>query len=242
MTYQVQVPAFEGPFDLLLHLISKHEVDIFEISISQLTEDYLSVLTEMKELDLEVATEFLLVAASLLEIKSGRLLPGSIVEDDDAFALSDRDLLIARLLQYRGFKDVSGWFRQHLDENAGFIGRAVGPTEEFQHLCPDILARVSLERFARIAVEVLTPRVEPTLDLSHLTPIGITIEEAIARVETALSSKEVVRFREVAGEDRMEVVVHFLAMLELIKAGTVTVEQAELLGDIEIRKREGSQS
>jgi segregation and condensation protein A len=238
VTYQVQVPAFEGPFDLLLHLISKHEVDIFEISISQLTEDYLEVLTQMKELDLEVATEFLLVAATLLEIKSGRLLPGAVVDDDDAFALSDRDLLIARLLQYRAFKDSTDWFKHQLDENSGYIGRAVGPSEEFQHLCPDILARVSLDRFARIAVEVMTPRVEPTLDLSHLAPIGITIEEAIARVETALTSKEVITFREVAGDNRMEVVVHFLAMLELIKAGTVRVSQAELFGDIQIRKQE----
>lgn len=234
MTYQVQLPAFEGPFDLLLHLISKHEVDVFEISLSQLTEDYLAVLREMQELDLDVATAFLLVAASLLEIKSGRLLPGAPVEDGDLFALSDRDLLIARLLQYRAFKEVSAWFRDRLDENAGYVGRSVGPTEEFRHLCPDILARVSLERFARMATEVLTPKIEPTLDLSHLAPIGITIEEAVARVETALLNGGRVTFREIATGGRLEVVIHFLAVLEMMKAGSIQCSQAEQFGDIEI--------
>lgn len=234
MTYQVQLPAFEGPFDLLLHLISKHEVDVFEISLSQLTEDYLAVLREMQELDLEVATGFLLVAASLLEIKSGRLLPGKPVDDEDAFALSDRDLLIARLLQYKAFKEVSAWFRDALDANAGYVGRGVGPTEEFRHLCPDILARVSLERFARIATEALTPKPEPTLDLSHLAPIGITIEEAVARVETALLNGGRTTFRALATGNRLEVVVQFLAILELMKAGSIRCAQAERFGDIEI--------
>lgn len=240
MTYQVQLPAFEGPFDLLLHLIGRREVDVFEISVSHLTEEYLGILRQMQELDLDVATEFLLVAASLLEIKSGRLLPGPVSDDEDAFALSDRDLLIARLLQYRAFKESAAWFRDQLDANAGFVGRSVGPTEEFRHLCPDILARVSLERFARIAVEVLTPRPEPSLDLSHLAPIGVTIEEAIARVETALQSATTVRFRDLAGGDRLEFVVHFLAMLELVKAGTIEASQAQGFGDIQITRRRGA--
>lgn len=234
MTYQVQLPVFEGPFDLLLHLISKHEVDVFEVPLAQLTEDYLDALRGMADLDLEVATEFLVVAATLLEIKSGRLLPGPLTDENDEYELSDRDLLIARLLQYRAFKDASVAFREALDANAGYIGRTAGPGEAFRHLCPDILARVSLERFARIAHEVLYPKPDLVLDLSHLTPIRATIEEAIARVEAALAERTVVRFRDVAGQTRMDVVVSFLALLEMLKAGMVAASQAALFGDIEI--------
>ena len=237
MTYTVRLDAFEGPFDLLLHLIAKREVDIFEVRISEIVEDYLDVLASATELDLEVATEFLVVAATLLEIKSHRLLPGSTSEDAEAHELSDRDLLIARLLQYRAFKDVAADFGERLAANAGFYARTVGPGDDFAHLAPDILARCSLERFAEIAAKALTPVPEPVLDLSHLTPIRLTLEEAIATVESAIALRRVVTFRELNGDQptRIEVVVRFLAVLEMLKAGTVTATQAEAFGDIEIR-------
>lgn len=242
MPYQVRLDAFEGPFDLLLHLISKREVDIFEVRISEIIEEYLDVLAGATELDLEVATEFLVVAATLLEIKSHRLLPQPASEDGDVNELSDRDLLIARLLQYRAFKDVALEFAARLEANQGFFTRTAGPGKDFDHLAPDILARCSLERFAQIAAAALTPKVEPVIDLSHLTPIRLTLEEAIATVESALALRRVVTFRELNGENptRLEVVVRFLAVLEMMKAGTVTATQSETFGDIEIRAADPS--
>lgn len=236
MTYQVRLAAFEGPFDLLLHLISKREVDIFEVRIADIIEDYLGVLSEASEFDLEVATEFLVVAATLLEIKSHRLLPGSGPEEltDD---LSDRDLLIARLLQYKAFKEAAADLQQRLLANAGFHIRSAGPGADFVHLAPDLLARCPLPRFVEIARNALIPREEPHLDLSHLTPIRITLEEAIATVEALLATRKLLTFRELNGDNatRLEVVVRFLAVLEMLKAGTVEATQAETFGEIEIR-------
>jgi segregation and condensation protein A len=242
VTYQVRLESFEGPFDLLLHLISKREVDIFQVRVADIVEDYLQVLSEATEFDLEVATEFLLVAATLLEIKSHRLLPSHKDEDHEGDDLSDRDLLIARLLQYKAFKDASVEFSRRIAENAGFHARTIGPGSDFAHLAPDLLARCPLPKFAEIARRVLTPREEPVLDLSHLTPIRITLSEAIATVEALLASRKSITFRELNGDSptRLDVVVRFLALLELVKAGTVEAIQAETFGDIEIRAVEES--
>ena len=237
MPYQVRLASFEGPFDLLLHLISKREVDIFEVRISEIIEEYLEVLTDASAFDLEVATEFLVVAATLLEIKSHRLLPGAPTSLEDGDDISDRDLLIARLLQYRAFKEAAADLANRLAANAGYHARTIGPGADFAHLAPDLLARCPLPRFAEIAREVLTPRIEPVLDLSHLTPIRITLAEAIATVEALLATRRTLTFRELNGDtsSRLEVVVRFLALLELIKAGTVEASQTETFGEIEIR-------
>ncbi len=155
MSYQVRTEVFEGPFDLLLHLIAKRELDIYDVSLAAITEEYLDHLKQMVELDLEVATEFLIVAATLIEMKAARLLPGP-PRDDDSLDVSDRDLLIARLLAYRAFKEAAERLSQLLADNAGFVGRTAGPGEEFARLAPDLMARVSLDRFAQIAIRALS--------------------------------------------------------------------------------------
>lgn len=238
MSYQVKLPAFEGPFDLLLHLIAKREVDIYEISLAAITEDYLDHLKAMQELDLEVTTEFLVVAATLIEIKAARLIPGEPVDDEDALLLSERDLLIVRLLEYRAFKDAAAAFQRLLDANAGFVPRRAGPGREFDHLCPDLLSRVSPEDLARLAVAALTPTPVRELDLSHITPIRATVADAIATVLRALAERPSVTFRDVIGErpERIDVVVRFLAVLELIKRGQAEVTQDENFGEIRITR------
>lgn len=235
MTYQVKIQAFEGPFDLLLHLIAKREVDIYEVSLAHITEEYLDHLRAMQDLDLEVATEFLLVAATLIEIKAARLLPGAPVDEESALNLSERDLLIVRLLEYRAFKEAAEALRVRIEENIGYHGRP-GPGREFDHLCPDILRRVSLARFAQIATKVFTPKPAPAvLDLSHITPIRATVSDAVAIVLRALAEGRKVRFREItAGASRIDVVVRFLALLELMKRGYARVDQADAFGEITI--------
>src|SRR5438093_464740 len=123
MTYQVKLQVFEGPFDLLLHLIAKRELDIYEVSLGAITEDYLDYIRSMKDFDLEVATEFLIVAATLIEIKAARLLPGPPADDDEGLLLSERDLLIARLLEYRAFKDAAALLQSGFTANAGYYAR-----------------------------------------------------------------------------------------------------------------------
>src|ERR1043166_3919992 len=130
MTYQVKLQVFEGPFDLLLHLIAKRELDIYEVSLASITEEYLDYIRSMQELNLEVATEFLIVAATLIEIKAARLLPGTPIDEEAALALSERDLLIARLLEYRAFKDAAAQIAASLSAKAAYIGRSRGPGPE----------------------------------------------------------------------------------------------------------------
>jgi segregation and condensation protein A len=237
MSYQVRTEVFEGPFDLLLHLIAKRELDIYDVSLAAITEEYLAHLKQMQEeLDLEVATEFLVVAATLIEIKASRLLPGP-PRDDDELDVSDRDLLIARLLEYRAFKDAAAMLADALSANEGFVPRTAGPGEEFAKITPDLMARVSAERFAEIAARVLSPKTEPHVDFSHIAPIRISVAEAIEKVRAVLLQRKRVTFRELTRDviaDRLHVIVRFLAVLELVKRGEADVDQTGSFGEIEV--------
>ncbi|HEV2686641.1 MAG TPA: segregation/condensation protein A [Actinomycetota bacterium] len=238
MAYQVKLQVFEGPFDLLLHLIAKRELDIYEVSLASITEEYLDYIRSMQDLDLEVATEFLIVAATLIEIKAARLLPGPPVDDEAALALSERDMLIARLLEYRAFKDAASQLAAMIAENAGFIGRRAGPGREFDHLCPDLLARVSPADLATIAARALAPKPVASLDLSHITPIRVSVAEAIATVLAMLAERTSLTFREITKDctTRIDKVVRFLAVLELIKRGQADVDQTENFGEITVKR------
>jgi len=242
MAYQVKLHVFEGPFDLLLHLIAKREVDIYEVSLADITEEYLAYIRSMQDLDLEVATEFLVVAATLIEIKAARLLPGRQVDDEDGLAISERDLLIVRLLEYKAFKEAAEELRRLTQINQGFVPRTAGPGPEFEHLAPDLLARVSAERLARIAVAALTPKPLPVLDLSHITPIRVSVAEAIAEIRARLAERAVLGFRDItrACTTRLDVIVRFLGVLELIKRGEADVAQADTFGEIVVSRIEGA--
>jgi segregation and condensation protein A len=242
MSYNVRLQMFEGPFDLLLHLIAKREVDIYEVSLSQITEDYLDHLKQMQDLDLEVTTEFLIVAATLIEIKATRLLPGPPADEEEALALSERDMLIARLLEYRAFKEAASELSTRMSANAGFIARTAGPGREYDHLCPDLLARISVEDLAALAEKAFSPKPVHILDLSHITPIRVSVSEAIAEVLRTLASRPSVTFRELTEgcTTRIDVVVRFLAVLELIKRGEADVSQAGSFGEISVTRLEGA--
>ena len=236
MSYQVRTEVFEGPFDLLLHLISKRELDIYEVSLAEITEDYLDHLKQMQELDLEVATEFLVVAATLIEMKASRLLPGPARDDDD-LDVSDRDLLIARLLEYRAFKESAAKLATILADNAGYHARTVGPGEEFARLAPDLMARVSPERFAEIAAKVLGPKPIVHVDTSHIAPIRVSVADAIEAVRALLRDRKRATFGELSNGvgDRLNVIVCFLAVLELVKRGEADVAQGASFGRIDVR-------
>ncbi len=235
MPYQVRTEVFEGPFDLLLHLIAKRELDIYEVSLAAITEEYLAHLKQMVELDLEVATEFLVVAATLIEMKAARLLPGP-PRDDDALDISDRDLLIARLLEYRAYKEASTRLQQMLADNTGFVPRTAGAGEEFSRLAPDLMARVSPERFAAIAFAALSPKETAHVDTSHITPIRVSVADAIEEVRTALRRKKRATFRQLTADvrHRLNLIVRFLAVLELVKRGEADVAQSGAFGEIEV--------
>jgi segregation and condensation protein A len=236
MAIEVSTPVYEGPFDLLLQLILREQVDLYQVSLTAIVDAYLVELESLASLDLEVATEFLLIAATLVELKARRLLPGrEDVDLDEELALwEERDLLLARLLECKTFKDVGAVFSRLADDASRSFPRFVGPEEPFASLQPDLLAGVTAERLRRTMERLLAPRPVPRVDLWHVAPIRITVADTVASLADELPGLGPVTFRRLTDHlaDRIEVIVHFLAVLELFKQGVVELEQTERFGDI----------
>lgn len=227
-TYHVTVGSFEGPFDLLLHLIARHKVDIYEVPLAQITDDYLAVVRGMEHIDLEVATEFLVVAATLIELKAARLLPGEDDPDIEDLALEARDLLYARLLDYRIFKEAAGLFGERLESLSGYVPRLVALEERYTGLVPQARLGVTRDELAAIAGRALADKPEPVVDVSHLQPVRMTVREAAGMVVQELGrAGGRATFDELTAgcRHRVEVIVHFLALLELYKLDIVDLEQ-----------------
>lgn len=239
MAYEVATPVYDGPFDLLLHLILKEEVDIHEVSLTRIVEAYLEEIQRMQMLDLDVATEFLLIASTLVELKTRRLLPGREDMDlDEELALwSERDLLLARLLDCKTFKDVAAVFSQLTDRASMSFPRRSGPDERFADLLPDMLDGVTPVRLQRAYLRVTQPKPPTSIDLFHVAPIRASVADALMEMLETLPKLGKVTFRQIteAIHDRIEVVVRFLAILELYKQGRVTLEQSDRFGDIEVQ-------
>jgi segregation and condensation protein A len=239
MAYEVATPVYDGPFDLLLHLILKEEVDIHEVSLTRIVEAYLEEIQRMQMLDLDVATEFLLIASTLVELKTRRLLPGREDMDlDEELALwSERDLLLARLLDCKTFKDVAAVFSQLTERASLSFPRRSGPDERFAELLPDMLDGVTPARVQRAYLRVTQPKPPTSIDLFHVAPIRASVADALMEMLETLPKLGKVTFRQIteAIHDRIEVVVRFLAILELYKQGRVTLEQSDRFGDIEVQ-------
>jgi segregation and condensation protein A len=235
MSYQVQLDVFEGPIDLLLSLIGKRRVDIYDVPLAAITDEYLGAVAGMTTVDLETSTGFLVVAAALLELKSARLLPRDSEQDDSqASLLEQRDLLLARLLECATYRAAGGWMGAQLRR-----GEARHP--RFAALPPDLaraVARRPLELregdLVAVASRLLAPHPSPEIDTSYIPPTVASVRQAIAEVGTRLSTDGDATFVELCSRSlgRAHVVVRFLALLELYKAGAVDLRQAECFGDI----------
>ncbi len=239
MAFEVATPVYDGPFDLLLHLILKEEVDIHEVSLTRIVEAYLEEIQRMQMLDLDVATEFLLIASTLVELKTRRLLPGREDMDlDEELAMwSERDLLLARLLDCKTFKDVASVFSQLTERASLSFARRSGPDERFADLLPDILDGVTPVRLQRAYLRVTQPKPPTSIDMFHVAPIRASVADALMEMLDTLPKLGKVTFRQIteAIYDRIEVVVRFLAILELYKQGRVSLEQSDRFGDIEVQ-------
>ena len=235
--FGVHLDNFEGPFDLLLGLIAKHELDICEVALSRVTDEFIAHLKQMGP-DLERTTQFLVVAATLLDLKTARLLPASDVEDEDDLAvLEARDLLFARLLQYRAFKQVAAVFGARLAEQARRHPRAVGVDERFAALLPEVVFSFGVEQFAQIASRALAPRTDPVVSLTHLHVSTVSVRDQAALVVQRLRRVHSVTFRTLVQDspDTLTTVARFLALLELYREGVVTFEQVTALGELHVR-------
>ena len=236
VAYQVQTSVYDGPFDLLLHLILREQVELYEVSLSDVVEAYVAELERMEHLDLDVATEFLLIAATLVELKARRLLPGDAdVDLDDELALwEERDLLLARLLECKTFKDASLVLAGLADTAARSWPRRAGPEDALLDLTPDVMDGVTPADLAAAFARATAPRPEPRVDLDHVAPIGVSVADAVAELVDELPRVGRIGFRALTASlvDRIEVVVRFLAVLELCKQGLVDLDQAQRFGDI----------
>ncbi|MDH3705149.1 MAG: segregation/condensation protein A [Acidimicrobiia bacterium] len=239
MAYEVQTEVYQGPFDLLLQLILTDEVELYEISLVDIVDAYLTEIDRMEMCDLEVATEFLLIAATLVELKARRLLPDDRELDlDDEFGLwEQRDLLLAKLLECKTFKDAATVLRSLSAQADRSYARRAGLDEAFIGLAPDLLTGVTAIDVRDAYVRALTPRPEPRVDLFHVNPITVTVHDAVIELIDELPRVGRVSFRELTEGlvDRIEVVVRFLAVLELFKQNLVEIEQVRTFGEIVIR-------
>lgn len=237
--FSVRLSNFDGPFDLLLTLISKHELDITDIALSAVTGEFIAYIRALDGVDeLDEASEFLVVAATLLDLKVAGLLPqGELVDAEDVALLEARDLLFARLLQYRAFKEVSSWFMRALEAEGTRHVRQVRLEEKYRRQTPELVWTLSPEDFAALAALAMAPREVPTVGLDHLHAPLVSIREQAAHVVALLRRGEPMTFRQlVAGADLKGVVVaRFLAVLELYRGACLSFEQLEPLGELTVR-------
>lgn len=234
--FRLAVGEFDGPFDLLLSLIAKHELDITEIALSVVTDEFIKYLKGLnKEQELEEATEFLVVAATLLDLKVAGLLPqGELVDAEDVALFEARDLLFARLLQYRAFKEVAIWFGDHFEIESTRHARQVRLENKYRSRLPELVWSTSPEDFATLAMFALAPREIPMVGLDHLHAPLVSIREQAAHVVTILRRGGPVSFRELIADANTPgvIVARFLAVLELYRHAAITFVQDEPLGDL----------
>ncbi len=239
MAFDVATPVYEGPFDLLLHLILKEQVDIYEVRLSIIVDAYLREIEKMQGLDLDVATEFLMIASTLVELKARRLLPGrEDIDLDDELALwEERDLLLARLLECKTFKDVATVFGRFADDADRSFPRESGPDDRFGELVPDLMEGVTPKRLHTAYMRAITPKpAPPRIDLFHVAPVRASVADALVELMDELPRAGRISFSRLTSGlvERLEVIVRFLALLELFKQGAVELDQTERFGDIEI--------
>lgn len=236
--FEVRLSNFEGPFDLLLNLISKRELDVTEVALSQVTDEFIAYVRAAGEVwDLEKTSSFLVVASTLLDLKAARLLPGGEVDDEqDVAALEARDLLFARLLQYRAFKQVAAWLESSMASAAATHWRPGGLEARYAAVLPEVDLPLAPVDLARLAAAAMTPREPPAVELNHLHASAVSLTQQVALVAGQLRRDTTATFRAlVAGCDRLTTVVRFLAVLELYRVGQVALEQLAPLSDLTVR-------
>jgi len=237
-TFHVHLDVFDGPFDLLLSLIAKRRLDVTLVAIAQVTDEFLGYLRNHEDdWDLDRASEFLVVAATLLDLKVARLLPSAEVDEEDLALLEARDLLFARLLQYRAYKEVAAVFAQQMDAAAKRFPRSVGLEPQFLTLLPEVVLGVDAVEFAELAGRACTPRPVPVVDVAHLHAPVVSVREQAVILATRLRDVGAATFRTLISDcpDTMTIVGRFLAVLELYREGAVAFDQVEPLGELHVR-------
>jgi segregation and condensation protein A len=241
----VHLANFDGPFDLLLQLISQHQMDVTEVALHRVTDDFIAYIRSMGDAwDLDETTEFLVIAATLLDLKAARLLPSADVEDvEDIALLEARDLLFARLLQYRAYKQVAAMFAELEAATQRRYPRSVALEERYSRLLPEVLIGVDAATFAEIAAAVFRPKPPPVVSLDHLHTPKVSVREHAALLRVRLAELGAATFAELVADcgHPREVIARFLALLDLYRQQTIAFDQVDPLGDLHVRWVGGSE-
>lgn len=239
--FAVHLENFEGPFDLLLQLISKHKLEVTEVALSAVTDEFIGYIRQLEQSgegwQLDQATEFLVVAATLLDLKAAKLLPSGEVEDEADLALLEaRDLLFARLLQYRAFKEIAATFAERIAATEKSFPRVVALDPTLAALLPEVLIGVGPERFAAIADRVMAPKTPPVVPVEHIHRPLVNVADESRKVIDFLRSNKSMSFRALCADagEPMIVIARFLALLDLYRTGSLRFEQVIALGELQI--------
>jgi segregation and condensation protein A len=237
--FTVRLVNFTGPFDLLLQLISKHKLDVTEVALHRVTDEFIAYIRRMgNDWDLDEASEFLVIASTLLDLKAARLLPAAAVENEEDLALLEaRDLLFARLLQYKAFKEAAAYLAQLEVAGGRRYPRAVSLEPRYAEALPDLVLGVGPERLAKLAAKALTPKPVPVVSIDHVHQVRVSVREHAALLRERLIDVRVATFRALCADcqNTLEVVARFLALLELYREGLVGFEQLQALGELTVR-------
>ncbi|MEU3356347.1 segregation/condensation protein A [Streptomyces sp. NPDC037389] len=237
--FTVRLANFEGPFDLLLQLIAKHKLDVTEVALSKVTDEFMAHIRAMgPDFDLDQTTEFLVVAATLLDLKAARLLPAAEVEDEADLALLEaRDLLFARLLQYRAYKRIAEILSGRLAHEGRRHPRTVGLEPHHAELLPEVVLGIGPGRLAELAAKAMAPKPPPQVYVDHIHAPLVSVREQAEVVVGRLRATGEATFAQLTADaaDTLTVVARFLALLELYREKAVALDQGEALGALTVR-------
>ncbi|MDD2377608.1 MAG: segregation/condensation protein A [Bacilli bacterium] len=228
MLYKVEMPEFEGPLDLLLHLIKQSDINIYDISIELITKQYLDYINQMEELNLNVASEYLVMAAELIEMKSALLLPKQVVESEDDYEEDPREQLINRLLEYQAYKNITSVLKEYENERSLLYTKAPSNLEEYAPTndVEEDTSQINLEDLIdAISQFLLRKEVEKPLNTK------VTTKELSVAVRSDEIKAIVKKYKKVEFTDLFEVysrdyiVITFLSILELTKKQELQINQ-----------------
>ncbi|GIJ42869.1 hypothetical protein Vwe01_61940 [Micromonospora andamanensis] len=237
--FTVRLANFTGPFDLLLQLIGKHKLDVTEVALHQVTDEFIAYIRAMgDDWDLDEASEFLLIAATLLDLKAARLLPAAEVENEEDLALLEaRDLLFARLLQYKAYKEAAAHIAALEEVGGRRYPRAVTLEPRYAEALPDLVLGIGPQRLLKLAVRAMTPKPIPEVSVAHVHMVRVSVREHAGIIAERLRRAGTASFSLLCAdcEATLEVVARFLALLELYRQGVVAFVQEQALEELTVR-------
>lgn len=236
----LDLDVFAGPFDLLMAVVLREEVSLLEVELAEVVVAYVEHLERTEELELDVATEFLVLIASLLELKSRLLLPGEEEELEDRTPEEAVEELVARLLEYRRYRDAAAVLEQRFEAERGYLYRSAPLPPELRKVALDAATAVyDPERLGAALGDLLV--IPPELNLDHIRPT-VSLEKRLRALREALRGHASIDFDEQFGEeDRLTQAVTLFALLEMYRKGEATWEQSKPFGPIQIHKKEAAQ-